>query len=174
VPDLRPTQIEVYLFRRRGARIQILCLKRAAKRNLPGVWQPVTGKLHRGEGPLPGARREVREETGLVPRRWWALEDVSLYFDAPAGVARVLAKFAAEIAAGASVRLSREHTAFAFLSPRMAGRRFLWEAQRRGLEAVGREVLRGGRLADALEITRHMTRTRGQRRRHWPAPARST
>ena len=154
--DLRPTQIEAYVFRRRARRVEFLCLKRSATGRLPGVWQPVTGTLRRGEGALAGAAREVCEETGLVPRRWWALEGVGIYFDPRAGRARVVAMFAAEAGAGERVRLSREHTASAFLGAREAGRRFLWEAQRRGLENVGREVLRGGRLARALEITQFM------------------
>jgi 8-oxo-dGTP pyrophosphatase MutT (NUDIX family) len=62
---LRPTQIEVYLFRRRSGRVEFLCLKRAARGRLPGIWQPITGGLRRGEGAFAGAKREVREETGL-------------------------------------------------------------------------------------------------------------
>ncbi len=154
--DLRPTQIEVYVFRRRARQVEFLCLRRSAAGRLPGVWQPVTGTLRRGEGALAGAAREVKEETGLAPRRWWALEGVSLYFDAETGRARVLAMFAAEAGAEHRVKLSREHTASSFLGAREAGRRFLWEAQRRGLENVRREVLRGGRLAEALEITQFM------------------
>src|SRR5438045_522053 len=112
VPDLRPTQIEVYLFRRRARRVEFLCLRRA-RGLLPGVWQPVTGGLRRREGVLAGAAREVREETGLSPRRWWALEGVGIYFDARAGLARVMAMFAAEVDPQDGVRLSREHEAFA-------------------------------------------------------------
>jgi len=153
-----PTQIEVYLFRRRARRVEFLCLKRADRGRLPGVWQPVTGGLRRGEGALAGAAREVREETGLSPRRWWALEGVGIYFDARAGRARVMAMFAAEVGASDRVRLSREHAAHAFLGAGAAGRRFLWTAQRRGLETVRHEVLRGGRLAAALEITHLMMR----------------
>ena len=93
MPDLRPTQIEVYVFRRRAGRVEFLCLKRAARERLPGVWQPVTGTLRRGEGALAGAAREVREETGLDPGRWWALEGVGIYFHPPTGQARVMAMF---------------------------------------------------------------------------------
>jgi dihydroneopterin triphosphate diphosphatase len=160
VPDLRPTQIEVYLFRRRAGRVEFLCLKRAARGGLPGVWQPITGGLRRGEGPLAGAAREVREETGLTPRRWWTLEEVGIYFDARVGRARVMAMFAAEVDPKDGVRLSREHEASAFLAAAAAGRRFLWAAQRRGLETVRHEVLRGGPLARALEVTHLMKRTR--------------
>ena len=160
MPDLRPTKIEVYVFRRSARRVEIRCLKRSARKRLSGVWQPVTGSLLRGEDPLAGAAREVLEETGLTPRRWWALEGVGIYFDPAAGRARVMAMFAAEVGAGDRVKVSREHTDFAFLGAAAAGRRFLWEAQRGGLESVRREVLRGGALARALEVTQAMKRNR--------------
>jgi dATP pyrophosphohydrolase len=163
VPTLRSTHVEVYLFRRRGRRVEFLALRRAPRsRVLPGVWQPVTGKRHRGERALDCARREVREETGIAPRRWWTLETVTLYFDVGADAAVTLPLFAAEIGAREALRLSDEHDAFRFVSAREAGRLFLWESQRRGLEAVRREVLRGGALARALDVT---DRTGGPRAR---------
>jgi 8-oxo-dGTP pyrophosphatase MutT (NUDIX family) len=158
VSDITPTKIEVYLFRRRGRRVEFLCLKRSARGRLPGVWQPVTGGLKRGEAPFAGAAREVREETGLRPRRWWTLEDVDIYLHPETGRARVMAMFAAELGARDRVTLSREHTSFEFRNAAGARRRYLWEGQRRGLESVRRQVLRGGPLAAALEITKTMKR----------------
>ena len=64
---LRCKQIEVYLFRRRAGRIELLVLRRARGRPFAGVWQPVTGRIRRGERPSRAATREVREETKLVP-----------------------------------------------------------------------------------------------------------
>jgi 8-oxo-dGTP pyrophosphatase MutT (NUDIX family) len=158
VPDITPTKIEVYLFRRRGRRVEFLCLKRSGKGRLPGVWQPVTGGLKRGEPVFAGAAREVREEIGVTPRRWWTLEDVDIYLHPETGRARVMAMFAAELRASDRIRLSREHSAFEFRPAPGARRRYLWEGQRRGLESVRRQVLRGGSLAAALEITKTMKR----------------
>ena len=153
MPALRSTHVEVYLFRRRGRRVEFLLLRRApGRRVMPGVWQPVTGKRHARESMLAAARREVREETGLAPRRWWALETMTLYPDVASDTIVALPLFAAEVAARAAVRLSREHDASRWVSAAEAARRVLWESQRRGLEAVRREVLRGGRLQAALEI----------------------
>src|SRR5262245_24033344 len=98
MPTLRSTHVEVYLFRRRGRRVEFLLLRRApSRRSLPGVWQPVTGKRRARERMLAAAVREVREETGLEPRRWWALETLTLYPDARADEIVALPLFAAEI-----------------------------------------------------------------------------
>ncbi len=60
--------------------------------------------------------------------------------------------FAAEIDPRAAVRLSREHDAARWVSLAEARRRVLWESQRRGFDAVRREVLSSRRLAAALEV----------------------
>jgi dATP pyrophosphohydrolase len=153
VPNLRSAFVEVYVFRRAGRRAEFLCLRRARVAYLPGVWQPITGKRRRRETALAAARREVREETGLEPRRWWALETPTVYYDSSWDEVLALPIFAAEVGRGTRVRLSREHDDWAFLPAPAARRRFLWEAQGRALEDVRRQVLRGGALADALEVT---------------------
>jgi len=163
MPRVQQSHVEVYVFRRRGARVEFLCLRRSAGGALPGAWQPITGKRRVGERAVAAAMRETFEETGLRPLRLWALETITAYFDPASDAVRLLPLFAAEIGARDPVRLSREHDAFRFLGSRAAGSRFLWEAQRRGLEAVRREVLARPGLARALEIplaARHLTRKR--------------
>ena len=170
MPGISLEQIEVHLFRRRGARVEFLILKRSARRRIPGVWQPITGGLRRGESVLAGAAREVLEETGLEPRRWWAVESPTVYFDAAADQVHVLPVLAAEVGASDRVRLSPEHDSFQFVSAAQAARRFLWRQQRVALAAVRREVLAGGRLARALEVTERMPRAGARRRRRKPGP----
>lgn len=167
----RSTLVEVYLFRRRARRVEVLALRRARDRTLPGVWQPVTGRREARESPFAAAAREVAEETGLEPLRWWALETITLYYDPEADAVQALPLFAAEVDATARVRLSEEHDRAAFLLPAAAARRFLWQSQRRGVLALEREVLNGGALADALEVTgrKGSARRRGSR----PSSARS-
>ena len=152
MPRLDAGLIEVYVFRKRGRRVEFLLLRRGPDRSLPGVWQPVTGKLRRGEATVRGAEREVREETGIRPRRWWRLESVRVTFDPRRDAIRFIVRFAAEIDARAAVQLSREHTAHRFVSAREAARRVLWDSQREGFAEVRSQVLRGGARARALEI----------------------
>jgi len=161
VASILSTHVEVYVFRRRRGRLEFLALRRSPdRRKLPGVWQPVTGKRERGETALGSAVRELAEETGLQPVRWWALETVTMYVENDALM--MLPLFAAEVKADAHVRLSDEHDAFAFVTSVEAARRYLWKSQRRGLEAVRSEVLDRPVLARALEVT-DQVRDRGER-----------
>lgn len=168
VPKIRCTHVEVYLFRRRRARLEILALRRSAGRSLGGVWQPVTGKIARGETAFAAARREVLEETGLRPQAWWCLETMTSFFDAASDSIRLLPLFAAEIAPADPVRLSREHDAARFVTPRTAAKLYLWETQRRGLAAVRREVLGGRALSKALALAPPIRAGRAGRARPRP------
>ena len=154
-------KIEVHLFRRRGRRVEFLLVRRAPQRTLPGVWQPVTGGIERGERAYVAAAREVREETGLTPIRWWALEYLTVYYEPAKDAILALPLFAAEVAATDPVHLSHEHDRYAFLPIAAARRRVLWDSQRRGLDAVRDEILRGAANAAARDITpRLVTRPR--------------
>lgn len=164
MPKLVSEFVETYVFRRVRGRVQILCLRRAPGIPLPGAWQPVTGRRRRGEQALLAAAREVTEETGIEPIRWWGLETLSFWFDSAAERFVAMPLYAAEVAPGAIVRLSREHDAFRWLAPRAAGKSFVWETQRRALAALDREVLRG-RSAHLLERTALLAELRRGRRR---------
>lgn len=154
VTTILSTHVEIYLFRRQNRRVEFLLLRRAAsRRTLPSVWQPVTGKRNTRERMLAAAMREVREETGFEPARWWALETMTLYPDVARDRIVALPLFAAEVAASARVKLSREHDDAKWVGAAEAAKLVLWESQRRGFKAVRREVLGVKRLADALEIS---------------------
>lgn len=143
----RTHHVEVHLFRRAPggransiSRYEFLLLRRVPKGRLGGAWQPVTGKAEGREPLWAAAAREVFEETGLRPTRWWALEHLTLYYEPASDTFVALPVFAAEIPAGAAVRLSAEHDAHAFASPAAAARRVVWDAQRAAIAAVGREL----------------------------------
>jgi 8-oxo-dGTP pyrophosphatase MutT (NUDIX family) len=144
--------IEAYVFCLRPGGARVLAMRRSAGRRLAGVWQPVTGKRESGETPFAAAAREVLEETGLRPARWWRLESPVILYDESRGGASVLPRFVAEVPCDARVVRSKEHDAHAFLTLAAAGRRFLWDSQREALAEIRRQVLRGGALAKALEL----------------------
>lgn len=146
-------QIEVFLFRRRARRVEFLLIRRAPDRSLAGIWQPVTGGIEKGESAYRAAAREVHEETGLTPLRWWALEHLTTFYEPASDRIAVVPVFAAEVAWTDPVHLSHEHDRYAFGVAAVTARRMLWETQRRALAAVRTEVLAGGPNADARDVT---------------------
>ncbi|NOT33204.1 MAG: NUDIX domain-containing protein [Candidatus Eisenbacteria bacterium] len=139
--------VEIHVFRRplsKSAKtpsgIEFLLLRRAAGQPLPGIWQPITGSLRRGEAAWRGAVREVREETGLTPHRWWALEHLVAFYEPHTDRLEALPIFLAEVGPSDLVTRSREHDAHQFLPPARAGKTVHWQAQRDAMEAIDREV----------------------------------
>ena len=174
VPRVIPiscTQVEVHVFRRRGKRLEVLLIRRSQERSLAGVWQPVTGGIEQGESALLAAAREVIEETGLSPIRWWALEHLATFYDPGRDHVRVVPVFAAEVAWTDAVQLSHEHDRYAFVSLTEAKRRVLWATQRQAIAALRDELFSGSAGGAAREVTARMPRAR---RRRPSKPARGT
>ena len=162
------SQVEVHVFRRRGKRLELLLIRRSPHRSLAGVWQPVTGGIERRESVMRAAAREVREETGLTPLRWWALEHIAMFFEPAQDRIRVVPVFAAEVAWTDPVYLSDEHDRYAFVSPTMARRRVLWATQRHAITALLEEVASGSPGGSAREVTSRIAAFTS--RRAVPAP----
>jgi len=160
VIPISSTQVEVHVFRRRSKRLELLLIRRAAHRSLAGVWQPVTGGIERGESALGAAVREVREETGLEPLRWWALEHPATFYDPGRDHIRLVPVFAAEVAWTDPVQLSHEHDRYAFVTLAEATKRVLWATQRAAIAALRDEVLSGSPGGVAREVTARIATVR--------------
>ena len=151
MPEVRSRYVEVCIFRFLGDRPEFLMLRRAPGQRLyPGLWQFVTGKVRPGESATDAARRELAEETGLVPLRFWVVPHCSTFYDAAADAVEIVPLFAAQVDAGASPRLSEEHAGHLWLAPGPARRRLVWPGQKEGLDRVLAAVIDGeeaGRLS---------------------------
>ena len=79
----RPDLVDCWMFRvgmtaRAVERPEILLIRRAPGRILPGLWQCVSGSLERGERVAVAALRELAEETGFGPADIEAFYDLDL------------------------------------------------------------------------------------------------
>jgi 8-oxo-dGTP pyrophosphatase MutT (NUDIX family) len=112
---------------------EALCLRRSPHERSPGTWEAVHGHIDPGETPVVAALREVAEETGLVPERLYNLSRVESFYLHGTDEVVLIPAFCAFVVAGAEVRLSAEHDAWAWLLPEQAALRFAWPRERRAL-----------------------------------------
>jgi dATP pyrophosphohydrolase len=101
----------------------------------------VGGKIKSSEAAWETARRELREETGCTPVRFWTVPSVNSFYEWQADRVNLIPAFAAEVSG--DIALDEEHDAHAWLSLDDATERLEWPEQERLLRLVDR-LLRNG------------------------------
>ena len=142
---------------------EILLIRRAPGRILPGLWQCVSGSLEDGERVTEGALREVEEETGFGGEAILAFYDLDLvnqFHEPSVDAVMTSAVFAVRVAPAAEVRLSHEHDGARWLPLDDAHREVIWPGYRTAIERI-RDDLSDVERARWFELT-----TAGQRAHH--------
>jgi 8-oxo-dGTP pyrophosphatase MutT (NUDIX family) len=155
VTAIRVAFVDTLVLRGAGSTLQVLLLRRAPHGRNPGSWETVHGTIEEGETPVQASLRELREETGLTPDRFYNLSRIEGFYQHKSDELVIIPAFAAFVGADALPLLSREHDAFVWLMPRDAAKRFAWPRERRALEDVLSIVGSGGGglLDDVLRVS---------------------
>ena len=146
--------VDIYAARKTPRGWQFLLLRRAKGRTRADSWETIHGNIEPGEKPSAAARRELREETGLVPEKLYNLSRVEAFYeDGPDHIVLIPA-FVALVKHGASVRLSDEHQDAQWLAPAAAKKTFVWPRSARAVEDAMRLLKTGsaGTVEDVLRI----------------------
>ncbi len=138
-----------------GERLEVLALRRGNAGRCPGSWETVHGTIERSETPVQASLRELREETGLVPDKFYNLSRTEAFYQHRTGELALIPVFVAFVASSATVRLSQEHDRAEWLTPPEAAQRFAWPRERRALEDILSIVGGGdaGLLEDVLRVS---------------------
>lgn len=152
---IRVSFVDTLVLRGANATLQVLVLRRGPHGRNPGSWETVHGTIEAGETPVQASVRELREETGLTPERFYNLSRIEGFYQHKSDELIIIPAFAAFVTADAQPLLSREHDAFVWLGPADAARRFAWPRERRALEDVLSIVGSGGGglLDDVLRVS---------------------
>jgi len=141
--------VDTYALRGAGRTLEILALRRGPNGRNPGSWETVHGTIEPGETPVQASLRELREETGLVPAKFYNLSRTEAFYQHRTNELALIPVFAAFVAPDVTVQLSAEHDRAEWLRPRDAAERFAWPRERRAVDDILSIV--GGGDADLLE-----------------------
>jgi 8-oxo-dGTP pyrophosphatase MutT (NUDIX family) len=139
VSPFRPDLVDCWIVRSGPDGAEILLLRRAAGRILPGLWQCVSGSVEADERIALGALRELEEETGFTDDVVEAFYDLDLVnqFHEPSWDGIVTAAvFAVRVGSGAEPVLSHEHDASRWLPIDEAYREVVWPGYRTAIERI--------------------------------------
>lgn len=152
---IRVCFVDTFVLRGAGETLEVLVLRRAPGGRNPGSWETVHGTIEPGETPVQASLRELQEETGLAPERYYNLSRIEGFYQHATDELAIIPAFAAFVSANAVAQLSAEHDAFDWLAPPAAAQRFAWPRERRALEDVLSIVGSGGGglLDDVLRVS---------------------
>ena len=134
MPEPQVRVVDVYPYRESTDGREFLLFRRAADATYAGSWRMVGGKIEDGEAAWETGLRELREETGQAPDRFWSIPSMNAFYEWQNDRVNLIPAFAAELAG--TPKLDAEHDAVAWLSVDAATDRLRWPEQRRLLALV--------------------------------------
>jgi 8-oxo-dGTP pyrophosphatase MutT (NUDIX family) len=140
----RPDLVDCWIIRDAPGRgLEVLLIRRAPGRILPGLWQCVSGRVEPGERVALAALREVEEETGFgraTIERFYDLDLVNQFHEPSVDAVMTSAIFAVVVRADVPERLSHEHDGARWVSLDQALAEVVWPGYREALLRI-REYL---------------------------------
>ena len=132
----------------------MLALRRGPGGRCPGSWEVVHGKIESGESPVTAALRELAEETGLTPERFYNLSRTESFYLHRTDQLAMIPVFAAVVSTDAQPKVSDEHDLFRWLPIAAAEGTLAWPRERRAVADLPTLLAGGtaGNLEDVLRV----------------------
>jgi dATP pyrophosphohydrolase len=129
------TLVEVHVFREIENELEFLLLKRASNEKYGNVWQMVTGSIE-NEKAFETALRETKEETGLIPLRFWVVPNVNSFYSNDKNQVIMVPVFAILVANNSEVKISTEHSEYKWVRKDEAKKFLAWPGQRQSVDII--------------------------------------
>ena len=139
--------IDVYPYCRRGKNVEFLLFKRSEEVIYAGQWRMIGGKVEKGETASEAALRELREESGLQPKLFWAVPSVNQFYDHHTDTVKKIPAFAAEVDRESEIELNHEHLDYRWVSDDKAEEYISWPEQLRLIRQIS-NLVTGNKILD--------------------------
>ena len=136
---IRPFLVSTVVIRTVNERSEVLLLKRT--QSLAGEWCQIAGSIEEGETAWQAAIRELDEETGLKPDRFYSADINEQFYEAARDAITVAPVFVAFVDDTQSVTLNFEHSDFCWVSFSEAIELVAFGGQRRVLRWIEDEFV---------------------------------
>lgn len=144
--------IEAHIFREQNGILEFLLLKRSPEQYYPNIWQMVSGKIKANETAYNAALREIKEETNLIPEKFWVAPTVNSFYAPDKDYICLLPVFAAKVKFDSKVVLSKEHVEYKWLKPEDTKQMLAWDGQRKSVDVIVDYFLKRNSFLNFIEI----------------------
>jgi dihydroneopterin triphosphate diphosphatase len=153
MPAIQCKIVEVGIFSFDESHPLYLLLKRSGDDALyPHTWQIVTGAIEEGETALVASLRELQEETGFVPQKYWVVPHMNTFLDPIKDVVHMTAVFLAQVPPRSVPLLSSEHSEFQWCSLQRTKEQLVWPGQIQAIEIIDQYIVRGLQAGPLTEL----------------------
>lgn len=142
MPKVKVKQVDSYIYRITDNGPVYLMMKRSPGKYYEHLWQGVAGKIEKGETAVQTVVRELKEETGMKPKKMFAADHIANFYDARNDRILMVPIFGIEVE-NSDVRLSEEHSEYKWVSFDEALALLTWKGQKEGLRTVHDEITSG-------------------------------
>ena len=132
--------IDAYVYINTNNGILFLLLKRSKTKMYEHLWQGVAGKIEKGEKSWETAKRELYEETGLIPKNMFIADHVSKFYEAKDDRINFVPVFGIEVNTK-EVVLSDEHCDYKWVTLNEAIDQLVWTGQKKAIKIVNDMIL---------------------------------
>ena len=140
MPNMIIRVIDAYVYITTDNGILFLLLKRAKTKMYEHLWQGVAGKIEKGEKSWETAKRELLEETGLIPKKMFIADHVSKFYEAKDDRINFVPVFGVEVNTK-EVVLSDEHCDYKWVTIEKALDLLVWTGQKQAIIIVNDMIL---------------------------------
>ena len=139
--NLKVRVVDCYVYFKKAKEVEFLLLKRNKNKLYEHLWQGVAGKIEKDEKAWETAVRELKEETGLAPKKMFVADHVSRFYEKHKDRMNLVPVFGIEVDSK-DVTLSDEHIDYKWLDFEEAFDTLIWNGQKQGLKTVYNMLLK--------------------------------
>lgn len=144
--------VDLYPYRLTDDDPEFLLFRRAKGKIYQGQWRMIGGKVNSGETYWQAALRELKEETGLIPKTFWTIPDLNTFYEHKTDLILQIPAFAAEIKKDATPSLDDEHSEFKWVKVSEIELFIQWPEQKR-LIRLTNTILTSDKILDDWLVT---------------------
>jgi len=137
---IRSYGISAVLLKEENGNTKVLLLRRTGA-TLRDEWCQVAGGIEKGETAWQAALREIREETQLVPDRFYSADFCEQFYEPDRECVSLVPVFVGYVGPDARVVINKEHSEFRWMNFEEADRVLPFAGQRKMLEHVRKEFV---------------------------------
>lgn len=131
-----------------------LIVKRSPEKIYAHQWRMIGGKRRDGETAWEAVLRELKEETGFTPERFWTVPAINQFYEPDSDTIHFIPAFAAAVPERSELKLDEEHTGHEWIKIEQVSRYIRWPEQERIMKLIHKIVLADGIIEDwEIEIT---------------------